>query len=80
MKTSFLNDALEDLRVIPENEAANVAGVSVMTWQRMRHRGETPPLVRISRRRIGYRIGDLRKWIEARTESSQLGKRCEVAS
>jgi predicted DNA-binding transcriptional regulator AlpA len=74
MKTSIPSNVTEDLRVVPEPEAAYIAGVSVMTWQRMRHRGETPPLVQISRRRIGYRIGDIRKWIEARTKPSQLGR------
>lgn len=75
MRTSLSSDALEDLRVLSEPEAIRLAGISKPTWERMRARGETPPLVRISRRRIGYRVGDLRKWIEGRTESSQLAKR-----
>jgi predicted DNA-binding transcriptional regulator AlpA len=59
-------DTLDDLRVLPEHETIKLAGVSKPTWDRLRARGETPPLVRISRRRIGYRVSDLKKWIEAR--------------
>jgi predicted DNA-binding transcriptional regulator AlpA len=63
-------DSLEDLRVISEPEAIRLVGVSRPTWSRMRQRGEAPPKVQISRHRIGYRIRDLRLWIEARTGSS----------
>jgi predicted DNA-binding transcriptional regulator AlpA len=73
--TSLSVETLENLRVLSEPEAIRLTGISKPTWERMRARGETPPLVRISRRRIGYRVGDLRKWIEARIESSKLGKR-----
>jgi predicted DNA-binding transcriptional regulator AlpA len=73
--TSLSVETLENLRVLSEPEAIRLTGISKPTWERMRARGETPPLVRISRCRIGYRVGDLRKWIEARIESSKLGKR-----
>ena len=63
-------DNLDDLRVISEPEAIRLVGVSRPTWSRMRQRGEAPPKVQISRHRIGYRIRDLREWIEGRTDSS----------
>jgi len=71
MQTKLAADTLDDLRVIPESEAIHLANVSPASWSRMRQRGETPPLVRISRRRIGYRVSDLKKWIEARVEPSK---------
>ena len=66
MPTKLSADTLDDLRVIPEPEAIELINVSPMTWARMRLRGETPPLVQISKRRIGYRVSDLKKWIAAR--------------
>jgi predicted DNA-binding transcriptional regulator AlpA len=32
----------------------------------MRERGETPPITRISERRVGYRLIDLEAWLDAR--------------
>ena len=60
------DDTLADLKVIDEREAAQLNGVSLMTWIRMRNRGETPPLVQLSPRRIGYRVVDLRRWQDER--------------
>ncbi len=63
--TNF-SDPFESVRVIDEVTAAQLAGVSPRTWDRMRYRGETPPITRISERRIGYRLSDLREWLDAR--------------
>jgi predicted DNA-binding transcriptional regulator AlpA len=60
------DDTLADLKVIDEREAARLNGVSLMTWIRMRNRGETPPLVQLSPRRIGYRVVDVRRWQDER--------------
>jgi predicted DNA-binding transcriptional regulator AlpA len=54
------------VRVIPEPEAVRHIGVSPRTWDRMRARGETPPITRISDRRVGYRLVDLEAWLDAR--------------
>ncbi len=60
----------DDVRVLDEPTTAAAAGVSPATWIRMRQRGETPPCVQISKRRIGYRVSDLKAWLEARSRSS----------
>ncbi len=44
--TNF-SDPFESVRVIDEVTAAQLAGVSPRTWDRMRYRGETPPITRI---------------------------------
>ena len=62
----MLHDDLLPARVVPEREAAHLVNVSAMTWQRMRARGETPPHIQLSPRRIGYRLVDLIKWLEDR--------------
>jgi predicted DNA-binding transcriptional regulator AlpA len=64
-------DALMDaefnsVRVVDEPTAIKLVGVSPRTWDRMRSRGETPPVTQLSARRIGYRVVDLKKWLDAR--------------
>jgi predicted DNA-binding transcriptional regulator AlpA len=65
-----MSDAFEAVRIVDEFTAAELAGVSLRTWDRMRARGETPPITRISERRIGYRVIDLKAWLDARRESA----------
>jgi predicted DNA-binding transcriptional regulator AlpA len=54
------------VQVVNEPTALKICNVSPKTWERMRKRGETPPITQISDRRIGYRIADLEKWLDAR--------------
>jgi predicted DNA-binding transcriptional regulator AlpA len=57
---------LDLVRVVNERTAIELMGVSPRTWDRMRARGETPPITKISERRIGYRIIDIQAWLDAR--------------
>jgi predicted DNA-binding transcriptional regulator AlpA len=57
---------LDLVRVVNEPTAIKLAGVSPRTWDRMRARGDTPPITKLSERRIGYRLVDLRAWLDAR--------------
>jgi predicted DNA-binding transcriptional regulator AlpA len=57
---------LDLVRVVNEPTAIKLTGVSPRTWDRMRARGETPPITKISERRIGYRVVDLKAWLDAR--------------
>jgi predicted DNA-binding transcriptional regulator AlpA len=66
-----LPDSLDSVRVLDEPTAIKLAGVSPRTWDRMRARGETPPITQISARRIGYRLIDLRAWLDARRVGEQ---------
>jgi len=61
-----MSDGLDLVRVIDEQTAIMLTGVSPRTWDRMRARGETPPITKISERRIGYRVIDLKAWLDAR--------------
>ncbi len=63
-------DPLDSIRVVTKPEAQRVCGLSPDTWDRMERRGETPPITRLSERRIGYRLVDLRAWLDARREPS----------
>jgi predicted DNA-binding transcriptional regulator AlpA len=59
----------DSVRVIDRAQAIEAIGVSWNTWERMEERGETPPVTKLSKRRIGYRVVDLQKWLDARRQS-----------
>jgi len=46
-------------RIISETEAAGLNGVHRDTFRRRIERGEGPPKIRISPRRVGYRLRDV---------------------
>jgi predicted DNA-binding transcriptional regulator AlpA len=58
--------AIDELRVITLEETAKILGVSFATLLRMKARNEGPPTIKLSQRRIGVRIVDLREWQEKR--------------
>jgi predicted DNA-binding transcriptional regulator AlpA len=58
---------IED-RVIAEHAAAAMIGISLPTLRRRVRAGDGPPVIRLSERRIGYRLRDLRKWLDANIE------------
>jgi predicted DNA-binding transcriptional regulator AlpA len=57
-------------RVVSENEAAAIIGCSKDTLRREFRAGRAPPRVRLSLRRIGYRLSDIHRFLEQRLENS----------
>jgi predicted DNA-binding transcriptional regulator AlpA len=55
-----------DERVITEREAAAACGIHISTLRRAVAAGKGPAIVRLSERRIGYRIRDLRAWLDTK--------------
>jgi predicted DNA-binding transcriptional regulator AlpA len=55
-------------RVIAESAAANIVGVSTATLRRMVERGEGPSRIKLSTRRIGYRLSAIEDWLRSRGE------------
>ena len=55
-------------RVVSEAQAAEILGYSKDTLRREFRAGRVPPRVRLSARRIGYRLSVLYALLEARTE------------
>ena len=55
---SIFNEYVAD-RLISETEAATMYGVSRDTLRRRIERGEGPPKIRVSPRRVGYRLRDV---------------------
>jgi len=47
--------------------ARDYSGLSEPTARRICKSGNGPPLVRLSARRLGIRLGDHRKWVAERT-------------
>lgn len=61
------DNVAEDEKLLPPSVIAQLLGCSVRTLERMGTDG--PPMVRISDRIRGCRLGQFRKWLDARTET-----------
>jgi predicted DNA-binding transcriptional regulator AlpA len=57
-----------DERIINERQAAQACGISVATLRRAVAAGRGPLVIRLSTRRIAYRIRDLLAWIDDNAE------------
>ena len=66
-----------DLQVISEEDAAAILGLSLATLRRCRMAGTGPQPVRLSTRRIGYRIATLRAWL-AQQEGAPMAERSSL--
>ena len=74
MKNSInksLPDSLDHERVLNAAQAAELFGVSIATFRRQHWAGNTPPPIRLSERRLGWRVRDLLE---------HLSKRANVAA
>jgi predicted DNA-binding transcriptional regulator AlpA len=58
-------------RVVDEKTAAEFIGLSAVTLERLRKLGTAPRHVRLSERRLGYRISDLLSWVDQRAGETQ---------
>jgi predicted DNA-binding transcriptional regulator AlpA len=61
-----VSELLEKLKVVKDPQMPDLLGVSDRTWERMKERGDHPPKIQISERRIGYRVGDIGEWLDAK--------------
>jgi predicted DNA-binding transcriptional regulator AlpA len=57
---------MEDLKVLTLPEIATLEGTSVATLKRTMDDGLGPKVIQLSKRRIGVRVLDYRKWQEQR--------------
>jgi excisionase family DNA binding protein len=58
------NSPSTEPHLIPDFEAATLAGVSRATWHRLRAAGKVPPAVRLGRK-VLWRRAEIVAWIEA---------------
>jgi predicted DNA-binding transcriptional regulator AlpA len=61
---------LDSLRVLDKRTTLEITNLSEDTWDRLERRGQTPPITRLSARRIGYRLADIRAWLDGRREGT----------
>jgi predicted DNA-binding transcriptional regulator AlpA len=59
MMSRKLPDVLGQERVLSAQQAAELYGVSVATFRRQYWAGKVPPALRVSDRRLGWRVRDL---------------------
>jgi predicted DNA-binding transcriptional regulator AlpA len=66
MKRSSLIELPKDHRVISEPDAAAYCGLSLVHFRRLRREERGPKHVRLTEKRIGYRLKDVLAWIDER--------------
>ena len=60
-----MND-LDLVRLLSRHETFKAIGVDQRTFDRLEAAGDAPPKTQLSARRIGYRLVDIQKWLDAR--------------
>jgi prophage regulatory protein len=63
------NDTID--RIVREPEAKKISGLGRTQRHVLEKRGEFPQRVKISDRASGYRLSELRDWLESRPRSGQ---------
>jgi hypothetical protein len=66
-------------RVLCEDEASKFLGVGRSSMQRWRYIGIGPKFVRVSKRRLGYRLSDLEAYLREREEAGEPAKAEDAA-
>jgi predicted DNA-binding transcriptional regulator AlpA len=54
------------IKVLSRRQTYESLGVSEKTWERLELEGDVPTKTRISQGRIGYRLIDIKMWLDAR--------------
>jgi predicted DNA-binding transcriptional regulator AlpA len=67
-------DELDSVRVLSRPEAVKAVGGSIRTWERLEAAGDAPPKIRLSQGRVGYRLSDLKVWLESRREGVEAAR------
>ena len=76
MNDLFLNEA----RVLTAAGASELLTVSIPVMERWRRDGTGPRFMRLSARRIGYRLSDLKVWMAERVEGGECKRRRQTPS
>lgn len=66
MTNALKTGSYEDQRMISEGEAAEYCCLSLVHFRRLRRERQGPQYVRITQRRVGYRLKDLADRIDQR--------------
>lgn len=63
---------MNDLKIIRPKELADLLSVSAATLWRMEKSGKLPPKVTLSKRAVGWKETDIKKWIDNNQESKPV--------
>jgi predicted DNA-binding transcriptional regulator AlpA len=58
---------LPEFAIVGRELAAVILGISLETLKRLENSGRGPRKIKVSQKRVGYRLSDLRLWVESRT-------------
>jgi predicted DNA-binding transcriptional regulator AlpA len=53
-------------KVLSRRQTSEMLGLSLRTFARLEYAGDVPPRIKLSTRRVGYRLSEVRAWIDAR--------------
>jgi predicted DNA-binding transcriptional regulator AlpA len=70
---------LDSIRVLSEPETYRTVGLSDRTWDRLKSIGDVPPKTRLSEGRVGYRVCDIKDWLDKRREGASWRQLGDVA-
>lgn len=74
LTTSSDQPGAEDLLFTPD-QAANYTGLTKPTLQRHRTNGTGPNFIKLGKRRIAYRLSDIKAWLDTRVAASTADAR-----
>ena len=57
---------IDAIKVLNRRDTIEHLGISERNFQRLESRGEGPPKTRLSEGRVGYRVCDIKAWLDAR--------------
>jgi predicted DNA-binding transcriptional regulator AlpA len=64
--TATLPPGLDALRILSARQASELLGISLATLRRLYWAGKLPAAIRISERRLGWRVADLLAYAQSR--------------
>jgi predicted DNA-binding transcriptional regulator AlpA len=62
----MIENNLSDDAILAPNAVAQLTSLSLDTLRRLDERNELPKRIQLSPRRFGYRLGDIRAWLQSR--------------
>jgi predicted DNA-binding transcriptional regulator AlpA len=54
----------DSVRIIRDGDMPDIIGTSRSSWLRMKQGGDCPPAIRLSVRQVGYRLSDVKVWLD----------------
>lgn len=75
MSVTLLPLPENDDTLIRRQDVPRYIPVQAQTWARWASEGEGPPFVKLGKRLVAYRSGDLRQWLKNQVRQNTIEKR-----